>query len=200
MVEPQSTRWVTGSSSARSAKMTKVKCGRSVAVTRHPSKVNQVGPTPIARSIFTSWTLSDFQAVANRYVRNVIQVVLGDAHCQANGTEEYLNHSYIASPNIYLGIYDDEELKLASFFHELGHVLVPKDFAASVEYYSPDVEREAWRIGFEVAKNEHGLEFSQKAHEWAEGQIQTYVEGWEREQAFTKSRKIRSNADSAVVA
>jgi len=128
--------------------------------------------------------------VANRYGLNVIKVVFGDEHCQANGTEEYLNHSYLAWPDIYLGIYDDEELKLASFFHELGHILIPDDFPASVGYYTPAIERKAWRIGFEAAKSKHKLEFSQKVHEWVEGQIQTYVKGWERERKFVEeSRK-----------
>lgn len=135
-------------------------------------------------------SFSELQIVASKYGRNVVQVTEGDGHCQANGTESYVNKSYCCHPDIYLGIYDDEELKLASFFHELGHALIADDFAASVDYYTPTIEREVWRIGFELAKNEHGLEFSQKAHEWAEEQIQTHVEGWKREHRFVEeSRK-----------
>lgn len=136
----------------------------------------------------------ELQAIASKYGHNVIQVIPGDEHCQANGTEEYVNHSYIAFPDIYLGIYDDEELKQASFFHELGHALIADDFAASVDYYTPTIEREIWRIGFELAKNEHGLEFSQKVHEWVEKQIQTYVEGWKREHKFVEESKCTSSS------
>ena len=166
--------------------------GRSVM--RHPSKVKSAGSTPAPRSTFIPWTLSDFKTVANKYGRNVVQITLGDSYCQANGTEEYLNRSYVSFPNIYLGIYDDDEFKLASFFHELGHVLVPEEFIESVKYYTPDVEREVWRLGFELAKNEYGLMFSQKVNEWVEEQINTYIKGWERERKFVENSKSTSSS------
>jgi hypothetical protein len=82
-------------------------------------------------------------------------------------------------------------LKVASFFHELGHALMPDDFASSVEYYTPDIEKEAWRVGFEEAKKEYGVDFSQKVHDWVEKQLQTYVDGWEREHKIIDENRKR---------
>ena len=51
----------------------------------------------------------------------------GDEYCVANGEDVYINASYstgnmAGSPEIWIDIYEDEELKMISFFHELGHV------------------------------------------------------------------------------
>lgn len=113
-------------------------------------------------------SLCDFRNIAETYgIRELIKVKRGDQFCLANGEESYVNKSYlIGKDTIYLGIYEDEELLTASFFHELGHIVDSKEgFVNS--------EAKAWHIGFKLAK-EHGHEFSQKTYLWAIEQMSTY--------------------------
>ena len=88
-------------------------------------------------------------------------------YCLVNGVETYLNKSFIiGAEEIVLGIYDDNELLIASFFHELGHII-------KHENNMFNTEEQAWKIGFEVAR-EHGFTFSIKTHKWAYEQLCTY--------------------------
>ena len=100
----------------------------------------------------------------------LVQITKGDEYCIANGEERYINSSYIAGRDeIYLGIYENKELLIASFFHEIGHTLV--NF---INYKTViDIEREAWKQGFDVAKK-YGYNFSKETYEWADKQIETY--------------------------
>ena len=157
------------------------------------SNLAVAGSSPVSRSKLSSWSLGDFQRIAGEHGCRVIQVAPGDERCLANGTDSYRNHSYIAGRDIELGVYDDEELKVASFFHEIGHIKVPWEFIQSVDYRTPDVEREAWRIGFDLACN-YGVTFSQKTHDWSEEQIQGHFSGWEREHAFVEKRRTHNQA------
>ena len=76
------------------------------------------------------------QEIADKYGVKLYEVKKGDKYCEANGEENYHNSSYCAgsiyckcgaggcdnNAEIWLGFYDDDELRLISFFHELGHV------------------------------------------------------------------------------
>jgi len=81
-------------------------------------------------------------------------------------------------PTIYLGAYKDPELRLISFFHELGHIvdvdnkLLPKYEDLPYYHFS---EASAWRRGLRLATRA-GIEFSENALEWAKGQLSTYFE------------------------
>ena len=101
----------------------------------------------------------------------------GDEYCVANGEDTYVDASYSAgnvdySPEIWIGLYDDEELKKISFFHELGHVL------DTSEGYNSRYTKEmrAWEIGLSYAQNIMKIEFSEAAMEWAMKQLETYKE------------------------
>jgi len=79
-------------------------------------------------------------------------------------------------PEIFLGQYEDQELRLISFFHELGHIVstdegkVPKYEDLPYYHYAEAV---AWKRGLELAVDE-GVAFSGKALEWAKEQLATY--------------------------
>jgi hypothetical protein len=104
--------------------------------------------------------------------------------------EDWVDRSCLAGREIELGIYDDPELRLVSFFHELGHYLddkrcleeegtVPGPHSSPVQL-TYDRELMAWRMGLLTALDE-GYQFSEKAIVWADEQLWTYVALEERE-------------------
>lgn len=101
-------------------------------------------------------------------IKEFIKVEKNDYLCKCNGECSYINSSYICgNDRIELGIYDDEELMIASFFHELGHITNQKIKG----YYNS--EEDAWIIGFELAKK-HGYFFSDNTYKWCNEQLKTY--------------------------
>jgi len=114
--------------------------------------------------------------LAEKYDVNIIQVVSGDEHCAANGTDNYINRSAVAGDTIWAGVYADENLKMASIFHEIGHKIVTQEFIRHVNYDSVAIEREIWRIGFKLAK-ECNIHFSGYVYRWAVKNIRTYKTG-----------------------
>jgi len=104
----------------------------------------------------------------------LIRITSGDRYCKANGEDNYINSSYIAGDEIYLGIYTDKELELISFFHEMGHHLDKIDWSKGADKYTKyKSEANAWKIGIAFAK-EHGVTFSKSAIKWAQKQLETY--------------------------
>jgi len=100
-------------------------------------------------------------------------VKIGDDWCEEDGEDRYLDESAIGGcDEIWVGIYEDDEIKLASFFHAIGYTLSNNVFDTVYERH-----QEAWRIGFEVALVE-GIEFSDNAKVWAKGKLDTFI-GWE---------------------
>jgi len=72
------------------------------------------------------------------------------------------NNSYIIGRNIYLGLYDDEEIRAASFFHEVGHRLA--DATTDLmpgPLWKMVIEWKAWEAGLALAA-EHGITFGPK--------------------------------------
>jgi len=127
--------------------------------------------------------------IVKKYDVMLYEVTQGDNHCEANGEDSYHNTSYCAGnihskcgmsdrnncAEIWLGFYDDEEIKLISFFHELGHVT--DDTIWNDKLLKYDMEKIAWNKGYEIAK-EYGVKFSRKSKGWATKQLNTY-KGWE---------------------
>lgn len=74
--------------------------------------------------------------------------------------------------DITIGIYDDHELMVISFFHELAHVLTDHLVEQDSEYI--EFELEAWKIGLEIAE-QYEISFSSKAVGWALDQLKTYT-------------------------
>lgn len=115
------------------------------------------------------------QLATSRKLRLVF-VQPGDEFCKLNGQESYHNSSYIiGDEEIQLGFYDDEELQLISFFHELGHTMVSNNWRKARNYDTVSIERECWRRGVQLARR-HKIRFSKRALDWAEQQVKTYAE------------------------
>lgn len=77
--------------------------------------------------------------------------------------DHFANRSFCIGPNtVILGIYEDAELRLASFFHEVGH-LVNKD----------GDQLGAWGTGLDLAAS-LGVVFSKETLSWCQKQAKTY--------------------------
>lgn len=94
--------------------------------------------------------------------------------------ENKINDSFNAGNEIFLGEYEDEELKLISFFHELGHIKLTRDFVEKWNFNTLIIELECWNIGIEEARKRNIL-FSDKAIRWGLNKVLTYVGHDERE-------------------
>lgn len=77
-------------------------------------------------------------------------------------TETFMERSFQIGSEIILGIYDDPEIRLISFFHEVGHYL-PEDKDAETLF---EFERQAWKTGLRLAA-EYEMRFSFRAKRWA---------------------------------
>ena len=93
--------------------------------------------------------------------------------------EHYINKSYIADGFI-LGIYDNPEFRLISFFHEVGHLLLSNDFKKKWKYSALHLEVECWNLGIEYTRNE-GILFSDAVIKWGYEQALGYAGHDERE-------------------
>lgn len=91
------------------------------------------------------------------------------------------NHSWsMGSDEIWLGLYDDPELQFISFFHELGHCLLTREFVEKWNYSTLPIEIECWNIGLEEARKNDIL-FSDEAIKWGYEQAISYAGHDERE-------------------
>ena len=73
---------------------------------------------------------------------------------------------------ITLGVYADEERRIASFFHELGHCLAWRS-RANVPATPYDDEVQAWMLGLSLAQKE-GYAFAPATLTWCDEQLATY--------------------------
>lgn len=83
--------------------------------------------------------------------------------------DSFHNHSFIAH-DIWIGFYDNEECRIASFFHELGHMLENKRRRTKI-----GIEKEAWRLGFKVAKK-YKIVFSKVVKQYMKECLKSYRE------------------------
>lgn len=91
-----------------------------------------------------------------------------------------IKESWSSYKEIVLGEYEDKELELISFFHELGHSEIAHDFILKWDYNTLLIELECWNIGIEKARKMNIL-FSDNAIKWGLNQALTYVGHDERE-------------------
>lgn len=94
----------------------------------------------------------------------------GDDYCEANGEETYINSSYSDVDNIWLGIYDDPELKNLSLCHEIAHCLIEGNMEFENVY---ELEKFTWEKTFKIAEN-CDLHFSKNAIKWGKDQLKSY--------------------------
>lgn len=94
-----------------------------------------------------------------------------------------INTAYIVGRTVYLGQFEDGEKLLISIFHEVGHVLITKEFIEDWHYQTFIIELECWRIGLEEARK-FDIYFSDDTIAWGLEMAMTYKNHDERE--FTK--------------
>jgi len=91
------------------------------------------------------------------------------------------NSSWILGKDeIVIGQYEDPELLFISFFHEIGHTLLSKEFIEEWNHNTLLIEIECWHLGIKYAK-ENNIYFSDKAIEYGYTQALSYVGHDERE-------------------
>lgn len=89
------------------------------------------------------------------------------------------NNGASAGREIFLGEFEDPQIELAAFFHELGHALSNELVLKRGRVMSKiSGEGVAWEIGFGMAF-EHGYEWDYDSHvmKWAREQLRSYIGG-----------------------
>ena len=88
--------------------------------------------------------------------------------------DTFVNKSYLCGNNdIVLGIYKNKEMRLASFFHEIGHTLVENTYMETIGYDTYLIESAAWYIGMKMA-SEYNVSFSKQTVKWITKNIFSY--------------------------
>ena len=110
------------------------------------------------------------KTLERKYGVRIILVEPEDEYCMANGEYMYVNSSFSCGDEIYIGIYENEEYKLISLFHELSHgvndVLKP-----SYSRYLQELNH--WKYGIDIAFD-MGIRFSDGAINWGYFKASTY--------------------------
>ena len=103
--------------------------------------------------------------IAHKYNVSVIRDI---EHCGNN-------YGASAGKEIFLGSFDDPELELVAFFHELGHTLSSTVCKGGHTMCKISGEGLAWELGLGIAF-EHGYEWKYDSHvmKWAREQYATY--------------------------
>lgn len=122
--------------------------------------------TDIERSLAGLETIS-------RVLRHSLETRLGGL-VRSNDTVRaaFEGRSSTDGERITLGVYDDEERRTASFFHELGHCLAWRS-RTNVPATRYDDEVQAWMIGLSLALKE-GFTFAPGTLAWCDEQLATY--------------------------
>ena len=108
--------------------------------------------------------------MAEKYKVKTYLVKKGDHFCKANGLDAHLNRSDCSGNEVWVGIYENPEFKLISFFHELGHIKYCWQDDKRTYY---EGEKAAWLIGLTIAE-ENGVQFSVDALMWAKECLESY--------------------------
>ena len=95
--------------------------------------------------------------------------------------------------HIIIGLYDDYELKMATFFHEIGHTLISENFEKLVNYDNLLIEYEAWIKGLKEAKK-HNIYFTGKTFKYILKSLDTYYEDAVRSYTKRSSKWHRKNS------
>lgn len=86
------------------------------------------------------------------------------------------NQGASAGDDIYLGKFDDENIELVAFFHEVGHIK-QREVIRKREYLLSTISSEglAWELGLGIA-SEHGFiwDYNSNEMQWAREQLKTY--------------------------
>ena len=90
--------------------------------------------------------------------------------------EDLINNAeIIGNEELILGIFDDKEVRIAAFFHEIGHTLISDKFEKLVNCDCLLIEYKAWILGLKAAKK-YGYKFSNKTFKYILTSLNSYYE------------------------
>jgi len=119
--------------------------------------------------------------IAMDYNLKIISITKGNIEKYSKKYEieknDLKNNAYVINDeDIILGLYEDQEVKRAAFFHELGHTLVTESYEKMVNNDEMLIEFQAWIEGLKVAKK-YKYEFSHKTFRYILKSINSYYKG-----------------------
>jgi hypothetical protein len=86
------------------------------------------------------------------------------------------NSAASAGRDIFFGNFDDPEIKLVAFFHELGHSLMSERLRRNSSMSKISMEGTAWELGLGIAQDQgYKWDYYSKELIWARKQLLTYV-------------------------
>lgn len=97
-------------------------------------------------------------------------------------------NAIIEHDEIILGIYDDNELRIAAFFHEIGHTLITERYEKLVNNDQMLIEYQAWIEGLKIAKK-YGYMFSDKTFKYILKSINSYYK--DAISMYNKDEKVK---------
>lgn len=122
-----------------------------------------------------------YQIIAKEFDITLHLIKPNDKWHKSNG-DIYFNKSYVAGNEMWIGLYCDSNKMIASFFHELGHILLD-DCSILMPHLNGKtchpcskvmIETCAWKKGLELAKT-YNFKISQRTLKWIRNKcINTY--------------------------
>ena len=95
----------------------------------------------------------------------------------AGGSEwessQFCNRGWSTGVEIFLGRFDDPEIRLLAFFHEVGHCLNELPDPPWPYWHWNEVM--AWQTGLREARRK-GIQFSTNTLQWGQDQLRTYFQ------------------------
>ncbi|MFW9872245.1 MAG: hypothetical protein ACFFG0_04010 [Candidatus Thorarchaeota archaeon] len=86
------------------------------------------------------------------------------------------NEGASAGQDIFLGEFDDPDIEIVAFFHELGHCISRESSKRRYTMCILSGEGHAWEVGLDVAfQNGYKWDYYSKEMKWARGRLATYV-------------------------
>ena len=132
---------------------------------------------------------SENEEMFHNGIKNLIQKISSEMHITTEFVDDApgkyvdffaLDSSWIVGNDIVIGKYTNDENMLISFFHELGHCLISREYIDKWEYNTLMIELECWNIGIEEARKRKIL-FSDSAIKFGFEKALTYSGHDERE-------------------
>lgn len=99
------------------------------------------------------------------------------------------NTASSAGRDLFFGVFDDPEIKLVAFFHELGHALMAERLGRTSRLSMISQEGAAWELGLGIALH-HGYNWGYYSKElrWARKQLLSYVVSEEQIRELTNEQ------------
>ena len=90
-----------------------------------------------------------YKEIAKEYGLKCHIVKPNDKWCKANGIDQYTNNSCCSPNEIWVGIFENKEWEIASFFHEIGHIMIRFTPPSPTKW---NLELDAWLYGLREAQ------------------------------------------------